>query len=448
MDLTPSDWLKYLEAQLDGQAKSTKKHVDYYNGRHQLEFATQKFKEAFSKFFKPMANNWCQLVVDALVERLEVQGFRFGDVATGRPWDTKADAAAWNIWQANNLDAASMMLHTTAVKCGVAYAMVEPTGGEYPAITVEDPSQVFVAIDPADRTTRLAAIKRWEGIDGKTYANVYLPNYVYKFEQKTSKRFRSTSSKWEPLDTSGVNKLGAVPVVPIYNNPDILLGGRSDLEVVEPIQDAINKLCLDMQVASEFHAYPQRTAVGWEVPRDSDGNVRSDFVAQVGPSKVLASESPDTKFGTLLPGDVSNYIQPIDMYIDHLAAQSRTPAYYLKGKMANMSADALKAADAGLVHKAKRRMIDFGDGWENVMRLAFTAQGDMARAKAFQAETLWADPESKSLGQLVDAAVKMRQSLDVPVEECWHSLGYSPQKIAQLTQFIGLPADGPQSVTN
>lgn len=73
------------------------------------------------------------------------------------------------------------------------------------------------------------------------------------------------------------------------------------------------------------------------------------------------------------------------------------------------------------------------------MRLAFHAKGDSRRAQASAAETMWADVESRSLAQLVDAAVKLRESLSLPLEMCWQMVGMSPQQIKQAKNIIGLP---------
>lgn len=450
--MTPAAWLQLLEPKLNDQARRVRLYRDYYAGHHRLAFATQKFLEAFARFFPPMANNWMQIVVDAAVERLEVQGFRLGAADPGVPsWDQQADETAWEIWQANDLDAGSVMAHTEAVKCGKAYTLTWPSmDGGLPLISIEHPSQVFVLTASENRRIRLAAIKRWVDEDGYAYANIYLPAQIHKWRSKEKLRSSTTTSdiQWvQQLDESGENPLGVVPIVPLENNPDLLLGGRSDLDVAMPIQDAVNKLCLDMQVSSEFHAYPQRTATGWELPRDSKGNIDKSAALRASQSTVWASEDVDTKFGQLTPGDVQNYIQPIEMYIDHLAALTRTPAYYLKGKMANLSADALRAAETGLVARVKRKIIDLGDGWEETMRLAFLASGDKKRGMAMQAETLWADPEAKSIGAVVDAAVKMRESLSLPLEMCWQMLGFTPQQIKQARDFMNLPATPPSGAT-
>jgi hypothetical protein len=62
------------------------------------------------------------LVVESSVERLKVQGFRFGKSVF------EADDDAWAIWQENDLDAESDMAHTEAVKLGEAYWLVAPPG--------------------------------------------------------------------------------------------------------------------------------------------------------------------------------------------------------------------------------------------------------------------------------------------------------------------------------
>jgi hypothetical protein len=48
----------------------------------------------------------------------------------------------------------------------------------------------------------------------------------------------------------------------------MLCDGTSDLRVSIPLTNAINKQVLDMMVASEFAAFPQRVLIGVELPKD------------------------------------------------------------------------------------------------------------------------------------------------------------------------------------
>lgn len=458
--MTPAAWLQFLEPLLDDQVQIVQPFQDYYDGKHKLAFATAKFREAFSRYFPPLANNWMQVVVDAPVSRLTVQGFRFNTADPDTPsiggqtpsWELDADDEAWEIWQANNLDSISRMLHTDAVKLGVAYVLVSPPDaskptGEFPIVTPEHASQCYVYCDPQNRSHRLAGIKRWvDDVSGLAYCNVYLPDQVVKWVSADVVKDTSQRIQWTRRtdDAGGTNPFGLVPLVALENKPDLLYGGRSDLEQAIPIQDAVNKFCLDMQVSSEFHAFPQRWAVGWERSVDDKGREISGREVEVylSQSRMIRAENHETKFGEFTQGNVENYLRPIEMYIDHLAAQTQTPLYYLKGKMTTMSADAMHAQDQGLVDRCQAKILGFSDGWEEVMRLAFLSTGDKKRGKSQSAEVLWADVESKSLAVLVQAAMVMRAELSVPIEMCWELLGWSPQKIRLARDLMGLPPGG------
>jgi len=129
----------------------------------------------------------------------------------------------------------------------------------------------------------------------------------------------------------------------------------------------------------------------------------------------------------------------IEVLIQHIAAQTRTPPHYLLGQSGNFpSGESLKATETGLVAKVKRKQVSFGETWEEAMRIAFAFRGDDMRAGAFDAECVWHDPESRSEGELVDALLKMKE-LSVPLEALWERWGVSPQEIKRWSKLIDLP---------
>jgi len=437
---TPVDWLSILLARLDAQARRVAVPEAYYNGVHPLQFATTKFREAFGQLFGAFADNWCGIVVDAPVERLQVIGFRLAGAES-------ADNDAWGIWQRNSMDVESVIAHTEAGKAGTAYILVDPNDGE-PRITVEHASQVVVASDPGDRRSRLAALKRWQGDDGHLYATVYLPDYVVKFESVEPVQMiggGQTEYRIRTDDASGPNPLGIVPVVPLQNTPTLLYGGESDLKPAIPIQNAINKLCSDLMVASEFGAFRQRVLTGVEIPRDPETGRplgRSEITAAM--SRLWTFESPDAKVTDLGQTDLSNFTKAVDMFRQDLAAQTRTPPHYLLGQVVNASGDALKVAEAGLVSKCRRKILYFSDPWEEAMSLALAATGRTVAPADVQ--SLWADPERTSLAELVDASVKKR-TLGIPLEVIWLELGYTPAEIEDMKNLAGLPDRPPRTAT-
>jgi hypothetical protein len=421
-------WLGRLSVELDAQAKVTAVFDDYFTGRHPLQFATSKFRETFGSLFAEFADNWCPVVVDSAAERLAVQGFRFGGKET-----YEGDSDAWDIWQANGLDSDSGVAHTEAIKTGHAYIIVDV--GDPPRITVETPHEVIIATEPGNRRKRIAALKRWRDFEGVLHAIVYLPDASYRFVSREP--FAAGSPVvWVADATQRVpNAFGnTIPVIPIRNNPSMLRGGRSDLEPVIDIQNGINKIVTDMLVASEYAAFRQRWASGIEIPIDPETGKpnASRFLSSV--SRMWVVEDENAKFGEFNVTELSNYVRACEMLIQHLAAQTRTPPHYLTAGLGQWpSGDSLKASEAGLVAKVKRKQLDFGEAWEEAIRLAFYVQGDK-RADAIDAEVIWQDPEYRTEGERVDALTKMA-TLGVPHEALWSRWGATPQEIERWREM-------------
>jgi hypothetical protein len=423
---TPEWWRDRLFAELCARRFAYALYESYYEGQHRLAFATSKFREVFALLFSAFADNWCELVVDSSVERLSVVGFRFGS-GTGE----RSDDAAWELWQRNNLDAESHLAHTEACKLGVAYVAVlpDPDAQGEPVLQVEHPSCCIVEVDPGYPKRRRAALRHWlDDVEGVEYAVLYTPEWVYWWKREASTARRS-SGGWVATSGSGPTATpGVVPIVPLVNKQRLRdRRGASDLRCMIPLQDGVNKLITDMLVASEFAAFRQRWVTGIEIPVDPNtGQPVATFKAAV--DRVWTSADPGTKFGEFDVTPLGNYVQASEALIQHIAAQTRTPPHYLMGQIVNASGDALKAAETGLVAKVRAKQLAFGEAWEEAMRIAFALRGDATRAEAYDAETLWRNPEQRSDAEVTDAAVKLA-SIGVPQEALWTFTGASPATI-------------------
>jgi hypothetical protein len=432
---TPEWWVTKLDTELTERQSSVDTFESYYRGDHPLAFASPKFRSAFGNLLREFSDNFCPIIVDSVEERLNIDGFRLGSAGQ------EADADAWRIWQANALDLESQLAHREALVAGSGYVTVwagdDPTT---PLITVESAAQVIVGYAPGNRRQRLAAWKRWLDDDGYLYGTLYLPDQILKYRSASKSDGSMTpgqKTRWveRPGDPGMSNPLGVVPVVELRNNPRILGPAESELARVIGLQNAINKLCMDLLVASEFVAYPQRFVTGLELSLDDNGNPIEPF--KPGIDRLLVSESADTKFGSFQAADLGNYTRSIETLVQHIASQSRIPFHYflLNGGQAP-SGESIRSAEAGLVAKVKRKQRGYGESWEEVIRLAFRVMGDDARANAFDAETIWADPETRTEAEHVDAVTKMA-SLGVPTEVIWERLGFSPQEIARMRAMGG-----------
>ena len=377
--LTPEQWRDTLLGALADRLPQINKCDAYYRGRHRMAFSTAQFREVFGALFAAFSDNWCDLIVDASAERLRVEGFRLDD--------TGADADAWEIWQRNGLDAESDMAHTDAIKLGCVYALVGPDDDGKATIQVEPASQAIVYVDPAQGRRRLAGLRVWGDEWGTQHCALYLPDYVAWWRRDSS------TARWQDAPGSGTNPLGIVPLVPLPNAPTLADRlGRSDIDRVIPLQDAVNKLACDMVVASEFAAYPQRWATGIEIPVNPETGERMPAQFLGGADRIWTAEHPDARFGNFTVSDLTVYVRAIEMMIQHVAAQTRTPPHYLLGAMGSFpSGESLKATETGLVAKVRRKQLSFGEGWEEALRLAFIVEGDSAKADA-QTETDLGEP--------------------------------------------------------
>ena len=66
-----------------------------------------------------------------------------------------------------------------------------------------------------------------------------------------------------------------------------------------------------------------------------------------------------------------------------MSSISRLPYHYLLGTPESVppSGESLKASEAGLERKTERAQLFLGEGWEEVLRVAFLAMGDQERGR-------------------------------------------------------------------
>ena len=427
-----------LTKRLDERASDIETLRAYRDGEHPMAFATKKWRETFGREFGMIVDNWCRIVVDAAVERMSIQGFRFGTSVADGDTDAQstaddagaADADAHAIWQRNRMDVDSDLVHTEMLSTGYSYVLVWPDEDDpkLPVWSVEDPLHTIVQHDPANRRKRIAGFKRWRELDGTWRAMLFTPDRVWSLVGGKS----ATPSRWAVIDAQD-NLLGIVPIVEFLNDPDIYGRGASAFESGIPLNDAINKLMADMMVASEFTSFRQRVLIGVEIPTLPDGSpapVLTGANRWIGLEAAVDAEGHQVTptIQELQTSDLSSYVNGIEVLTQHFAALTRTPPHYLLAKLVNVSADALIASQDGLIARTRRGMRFAGESWEEGQRISFLIMGDTRRASDWSAETMWADPETTSEAQRVDALTKLK-AIGVPQRALWELDGRSPQTI-------------------
>lgn len=441
--------LNRLSARLDARIPKFEELDRYYCGDHPAPPLIQRanLTKAYRTLMDMTASNWPKLIVDSVEERIEVQGVRFGN-------SQKDDQDAWDIWQANGLDAEASMLHQSAFTDGRAYVVVWGNGSTEakPKITLEHACLCIVEYEPGTRNRR-AALRRWQD-QGRWYANLYRPDGIYKFQAKEIPNAAQvgapdyvppTAENWERREVENetwplANPLDTVPVVEFAVNrslrPNPFGTAQGEYEANLRHVDRINYKVFCGLVALTWSGFPLRALIGDPILRDDDGNPIPPFDALV--DSIVQLENADAKLMQLPEASIDNYSPEMD--IKHLAALTKTPAHYLLGEMVNLSADAIRAAEAALVAKARRHARALGESWEEVIRLGFRVMDAQdSRGQDQSAQIIWADPESRSLAERADAALKLKDLLPwQPVAE--KVLGATPQEIQRWQDYRN--ADG------
>jgi hypothetical protein len=435
---SPGWWLNRLLVKL-GERQSRYDTLDaYYCGEISAPAnATKTVRQAYQRLMRMAGTNFAELVVEAVRERMVVTGFR-----TGAESDELGDKEAWRIWQANQLDADSMLVHRAKLSMGDAYVIVGGPDEEVgaPLITPEDPREVIVECDPVRRRRVVAGLKVFtDDVEDVQWAYLYLPGAVVR----AARDMPASGVEW--LDVggwewqSGLEPLPA-PVVPVVHFPNRgTLADRRDglgrswgeFEPHVPVLDRINYSILNRLEIATLQAFRQRAIKG--VPsHDAAGNeVDYDdiFAADPGAMWLLPETAELWESGVV---DLNPIRQAIRDDVQDLAAASRTPLFYLTPDAANGSAEGASLAREGLVFKTSDRIVAASESWEQVMSMAFLFAGDLERARRGDMECLWAPPERFSLAERYDAASKA-QAAGVP----WQSvmtdvLQFSPQQVERM----------------
>lgn len=419
---------------------------DYYKGEHKLVFASDVWEKFHAKRYRHFSDNWCGVVADSPAERLAVSGIRLPD-------QDRADDELWRVWQTNAGDAESS---AGFIDVEVASRVFVLVWGDDAEITWESPTETIVAYQPGSRRKRTAALKVWRDGDDEM-ATLYLPDEVWKFRRPVTAASSSLHLpsgvgplEWRPRDTGlepnpQTNPMGVVPIVELPNRPRLDGTTRSEVNGVSAMQDAINLLWAYLFTTADFASFPQRVVMGQDAPKvpilDQDGEVvghRDVPLEKFGQDRVLWLTGQNAKIDQWDAASLTQFTDIVEVQVGHIAAQTRTPQHYLIGKMANLSAEALVAAETGLVKKVEEQQTYLGPRLQEVFRLVALAKGDQRKADAVAAgKILWRDAESRSEHQMADKIIKLRQA-GFPFRWIIEEYGVSPTEVSRI---IAMRAD-------
>jgi hypothetical protein len=397
---------------------------------HQPEDSTGEYQELIRRSYTP----WLGLVVTSVVQMLHVDGYR-------RP-DRPDNLTGWRWWQANRMDSRQGPVHRAAVAYGHSYVTGLPGGmaeGEerVPVMRGVSPRRMVAGwLDPAADEWPLYALEAQPQRRGPMLEqhSVLWRLRLYDDHQVWPMEVAAEGGAPRMAGAPEVHGIGVCPVQRFSNQLD--LEGRTPGEV-EPfigVAGRIDQTTFDRLVVQRFASWVVRTIAGMSLPESQESAQLEKLRMRA--EDILIAEDPDTRFDSLPASDLSPFVASRDADIRDLAAVSQTPPHHLLGQMANLSAEALAAAESSLIRKVTERRQTFGESWESVLRLASRIAGDEEGWLDTSGQVQWRDMESRSMAQAADALGKL-SAMGVPLEMLMEQIpGWTQQDVERARHLM------------
>lgn len=376
---------------------------------------------------------WAGLVVKSLQQMCYVDGvMRKGSKDTPKVWET---------WQRNEWDMWQIPLNRSVIAHGLAFGTVTPSQDPFTKDKMSrmdaygaDKMSAFYN-DPQDAWPTFAM--RAELV--KSQYNAKEGWLVFFYDETAIHRISCNGdgvdlSDWTYIDHE-THPFPVPPVVRYANQLDLNGRATGEVEPVIPMLRRIDQDTFDRLITQRFGAWKIRYIAGMAKPtKQSDAEAEK---LRLRIEDLLIAEDKDTKFGTLDASDLKQFIDVSDSDLRALSAITQTPPHHLLGVSANLQAEALAAAEAGLLRKAGDFQTIVGESHEKMLRLTAWADGNKEEANAFDLEVKWRDTESRSLVQTVNALALAATGLKIPVEMLWEQLpGWTDQKTERAKDLI------------
>lgn len=418
-----NDDLKWALSEFRALANDYTVARDYYNGKHRLAFATEKFRTTFGSLFSAFSDNLMPTIVETPRDRLKLDSFTIAD--------EKAQKQIVEIWRRNRMKKRAGEVHLDSLIEGDSYVVVWPDEEGVPILYPNRASRIVIQYDDEQPGYITKAAKAWITNDKQARVTLYYPDRIEKYitRGKVQGGLPDRQTAFIPLDTDTEdpemgNPYDKVPVFHFGNRTSIGALGRSELGDSIPLQDALNKTIADMLVGSEFYGLPQRWATGLEDMNESEAAARYRLM----PGGVWGSTNKDVKFGEFQTGDLNQFVTVINDFRREIARVSRTPLHYFTMEGNMPSGESMKTADGPLIAKVEDRQTSWGMVWSDVMRFALQVSG----INDTEPEPVWIDTTPRSESEQIQNAATKVDKLGLDRATALKEIGYSDEQIEAI----------------
>ena len=312
MELTPEErrLAEKLFNKIQRQRREDRKNEHYYQGLQEIGNLGIAVPPDVQPFAFPL--NWCRTYIDVLEERQDVRMLL-------RSGALEEDAELRADWEANDLDSLSHLVHRDLLIYGRAFISVAARdGGGRPRIMPESPKDIAALVDARTREMT-AALRIYRDDTGiAEYMTLYLPDSTVLIDRR--------AGKWEATRRIK-HRLGRVPLVMILNRQRTgEWAGETQLADLRPLVDMAGRVMLQLQLAMETVATPQKVALGVTQKDfvDADGNqIEDPWETYLG--AIWAISSKDAKIEQLSGAQLTGFHDTIKMLAEQAATVTGLP---------------------------------------------------------------------------------------------------------------------------
>ena len=380
-------------------------------------------------------DNYMRIIVDKMAGRLHVSSIT----------TDKDDANDWvnDLMEVNDWESLEGELYRGAIRDADSYVLMDPISFRWVAEPAYDGFSGIEAIFDAEGKP-VWVCRLWSEADNEdltgdenTNTSVIMRMVVYQPDELSFWKGTEGGGEIMPVNQDveesvpGVKEtnfvafeLGEIPFIHFVNQKDNYTSyGESELRPAIPLQNALNRTLHSMIMASEFSAFPVHWSIGQKI--DIDGIVPGGVVALVLTDKdgdvPVDLEERQIEFlkaidiGSLDTTDIEQYTKQIETLVKEISQATQTPIYGITAQ-GNVSGDALRQLEIGLIGKIKRFQRENTAAIRNLIRLTakvqdtFSIEGAESKAPSFDTVIVeWQSPEILDVAAQIAILVTMRK---------------------------------------
>lgn len=365
-DVLSLSYLKWLNDQdTVARLENSRRYEDYYDGDTAVRLPT-KLKAALESQLG-FTDNYCRRVVDIpvaflagadlglevtfgddLAEAIEDEAQRKAALDAAEQRAKEAERYLYQVYKDNSMLRRGLIkaLRIQGKKGEVAFKV--GVDGDRDAegklvrnsnlqirITALRPDIVFPRWSAEDYEEMESCVIKYPRVDAsgrpEVFAQVWTKDEVIEYISA------GNESNWRETRRDK-NTWGVIPIVWCKNREDDLPWGRSDLEDIIPLQDAINKTLTDLMVNADYQAFQKVFLLGHDASADDQ--------ISLGPGTLTTLTNPETKVHTIEPASPDGLLAIFARCVEEVSALSGIPQrMFNKGEgFGQLSGVALKIA--------------------------------------------------------------------------------------------------------